>query len=95
MPRYIVKLADKYLEWSTVVDAPVTLGMSREAFQAYYLNLYGTKAKAELEERLERVDKKGLSARNGWTIEDLIRSNRAGPHETRMTEEEIIEAWCR
>jgi len=26
MPRYIIKLEDYYLEWSTVVDAPVTFG---------------------------------------------------------------------
>lgn len=40
MPRYIVKLErddrEWLLVWSTVVDAPVTRGMSREEFAEWY-----------------------------------------------------------
>jgi hypothetical protein len=40
MGRFICKFEDKddvyYLEWSTVVDAPVTFGMSLEEFKEYY-----------------------------------------------------------
>lgn len=54
MPRFIVKVApdrDAYLEWSTVVDAPVSVGV-RDAFVAEYG-----------EERVARADVAGTSAR--------------------------------
>ena len=45
MPRYILKIndgsKDYYLLWSTVVDAPVTQGMSLREFKKYYQSEYG------------------------------------------------------
>lgn len=53
MPRFIMKVApdrDAYIEWSTVVDAPVSIGT-----RAAYAAEHG-------EERLARTDTQGTSA---------------------------------
>lgn len=53
MPRFIIKVArdrDAYLEWSTVVEAPVAIG-SRAAFAAEHGEV-----------RLARTDRQGTSA---------------------------------
>lgn len=92
MPRYIVKLDDYYFEWSTVVDAPVTCGVDRETFIEEYLDRYPNDPRYMLDERLRRVDKTGTSM-FGITAEELISLNRAGPNETCLTKEQIIERY--
>lgn len=53
MPRYICKLQDGdtayYMEWSTVVDAPVTFGMTLEEFMEHYREEYGKRGLMEME----------------------------------------------
>ena len=54
MPRFIIKVSpdrDAYVEWSTVVDAPVSVG-NRAAYAAEHG-----------EDRLRRTDEAGTSAR--------------------------------
>jgi len=98
MGRYIVKLTDDgnewLLEWSTVVDAPVTRGMSRADFQAYIGREYGSQGLRELPERLARVDATGTSALDVPDVDSVISCNRAGPNETRLTRKQLIEAYC-
>lgn len=84
MPRYLVKLADDaYVEWSTVVDAPVSSVMTR--------------ADVLLDDpaRVMRCDANGHSAT--WfepqTVEQLVAGNRAGDGETELSVEEIIEQY--
>jgi hypothetical protein len=93
MPRYIVKLDDWYLEWSTIVDAPVTEGMSLDDFRAHYLRQYGLQGESQLFERLERVEKNGTSALDE-TLDGILSCNRAGPDEAELTKDEIIKAYC-
>jgi len=90
MPRYLCKLDDQYFEWSTIVDAPTTFGMTREEMEEYHREEYGVSADAELARRLARVDATGCSARDGTTVDDLIASNRAGPNESALTREELL-----
>lgn len=100
MPRYIVKLThegkDYYLDWSTIVDAPVTYGMSLEEFKAYYHDEYGRKeCELGLRERLERVEAKGTSARDACgSLTVLLRTNRAGDNEERLSKKAIIQKYC-
>ena len=101
MPRYICCFVDEknankeyYLEWSTIVDAPLTEGMSYDDFLAYYQNRYGTEGMHYLPERMERVKTTGTSAREE-TLDELISFNRAGKNETCFTKEQIIEWYCR
>jgi hypothetical protein len=98
MPRYIVKLndgnRDYYLEWSTVVDAPVTFGVSLEEFKQGYQEQYGTEGMRALAERLVRVEKKGTSDLLHGSVDELLQFNRAGKGETCLTKEQIIDAYC-
>lgn len=94
MPRYIVKLKNHYLEYSTIVDAPVTWGMPLEEFKKYYQQEYGLDGMRSLPERLERVEAKGTSSQLDDSAEDCLSCNRAGPDETELTVDEIYQAYC-
>jgi hypothetical protein len=98
MPSYICKFStsDKsyYLEWSTIVDAPVTYGMSLEEFKTFYYAEYGLHAMDELEERLRRVELTGTSSRMDSSLDSLIEFNRAGNGEKQLTKEQIIKRYC-
>jgi hypothetical protein len=98
MGRFIMKLHDStenkdlYFEWSTVVDSPVTVGMSLEEFKEYYKNEYGSQGMRELDERLKRVEEKGVSGHPPYdNLESFFNYNRAGENETLATKEEVIE----
>jgi len=99
MARYIVKLTDPksnvdyFLEWSTIVDAPVTYGMSEIEFREYYREYYGTSSDAILNGRLDRVNLTGISAVGG-TLNEVTRNNRAGENETNISLQEILENYC-
>jgi len=93
MPRYIVKLEDYYLEWSTVVDAPVTYGMPLEEFQEYYEKEYGRDGLRELGQRLRRTEETGCSA-HSMTADDLLECNHAGEDGKRISKDEIIKKYC-
>lgn len=66
MPSFIIKVKDEkfnkdyYMEWSTIVDAPVTYGMSLDEFKEYYKEQYGIKGMEGLEDRMTRVEEKAL-----------------------------------
>lgn len=99
MPRYIVKLTEEdkswYMEWSTVVDAPVTYGMSLENFKQYYKEMYGLSSLPELEQRLERCEAKGTSSMIDDDADEVISFNRAGKNETILTKQQIIDCYCK
>jgi hypothetical protein len=84
MGRYIAKLGDDaYCDWSTVVDAPVSWVVPRDSAVAEWG-----------EERVSRADRNGTSILDGYpagtTPEEIVRGNRAGPKESRLTVAEII-----
>ena len=100
MPKYIIKLRDDklsrdwYLEWSTIVDAPITFGMSREEFEHYYLVEYGEAGmRDDFSERMRRVEENGTSGPFG--LHSLLVANRAGTAEAHLGYEEIVERYCR
>lgn len=78
-----------FFEWSTICDAPRTYGITREEYEEFYRDQYGQTAMEFLPERLERAINNGTSSFH-YTLEQLIRSNRAGPKEERLTFEEVI-----
>ena len=94
MGKPIIKLGEYYLEWSSVVDAPVTFGMSLEDFKEYYRMMYGEQGMRGLDERLARVATKGTSDFADPDVEATISGNRAGPDEARLTQEEIFITYC-
>jgi hypothetical protein len=96
MPKFLVKLADnEYVEWSTVVDAPLTPIMDRE--QALEHSYRGIRGGREVErrvyaaERVDRTDRNNHSAL--WLdpepVEEIIAGNRAGEGETELTLEQL------
>jgi len=94
MPRFIVKLDQYYMEWSTIVDAPVTWGMTIDEFREYYRAEYGIAGMRDLDKRMARVEKNGTSAFDAMSAEDLISGNRAGPKETELAVHEVFQAYC-
>lgn len=97
MPHYIIKVdhkgTPKYLIWSTIVDAPITYGMTRGEFEQFYATQYGRRGIEDLPERLARCDENGCSSFDE-TLRQLIRGNRAGDKERTLTLDEIIVKYC-
>lgn len=91
----IIKLAGMYLIWSNVVDAPVTSGMSLNQFRSFYEDEYGLQGMLELDRRMQRVNAKGTSDMRDSNVDESIRFNRAGPNESILHREEIIEFYVR
>lgn len=100
MGRFIVKLTGSdetayFLEWSTIVDAPVTCGMSLNEFKDYYLKEHGRINFDGLQYRLQRVEAHGTSSMDtNETPHSIMAGNRAGPNETSLSDEEIFTAYC-
>lgn len=88
MPSWIVRLADQeYVEWSTVVDAPV----STIAARAEAIDRWG-------DERIERADEHVTSCTvpELWprNADEFIDLNRAGPDELSLTLDAIRERFA-
>lgn len=91
MPTYIIKHTlptgeDRYLAWSTIVDAPVTYGVTLQELRDYWQGEYGRRGLADLDRRLA----------NGGDPETLARvqpTNRAGVDETRLSIEQIVDYY--
>jgi hypothetical protein len=98
MGHSIIKLndgtRDYYLEYSGIVDAPLTYGMTLEEFKEYYRDEYGRDGFKRLEQRLSRVEEKGTSNYSDASVDDTILCNRAGKNETRLTKQQMIEMYC-
>lgn len=94
MGRYIIKIEDKYLEWSTVVDAPVTWGVDRKDFEKWYLREYGESCRDEFDRRMIRVEEKGTSSFMHDSLDEVLKGNRAGPGETSLSKDEIYQEYC-
>lgn len=92
MSRFIVRLRDHYMEWSTVSDAPTTKLMPLDRFLKWYRRTYSESGMKELPERMERVERTGTSAYHE-TAESVITGNRAGLGETALTLDEIYECY--
>jgi hypothetical protein len=94
MPRYAIRIDDYYLEWSTIVDAPISYGMSEEEYRKFFIEEYGRASGHQLEPRMQRIAQYGTSSRHGDTPEQLVVANRAGPDECELTLQEIKRAYC-
>lgn len=68
-----------WMEWSTIVDAPVTYPLGREEFVEWFRDEYGRVAAKQLLERMARAERTGTSSTSGTRKEDLIALNRARP----------------
>lgn len=100
MGRSIIKIHDDrdnkdyYMEWSSVVDAPVTWGLSLEEFKAHYKERYGTEGMRGLQDRLDEVEERGTSDYSA-SLNEYYAYNRAGENESCIDKEGILERYCR
>jgi len=87
---------DYYLEWSTIVDAPVTYGLILDEFKKYYKQEYGEQGMKELPERLKRVEENNIGAYPPFdNYSSYFEHNRAGENETTLNKEGILKKYCR
>lgn len=91
--RFDTKEGPRYLEYSTICDAPVTYGMTLAEFKKHYLREYGRTSERDFGERIKRVDAKGTSSHHHSSVADTIRNNRAGKDETRVTVEQLVDYY--
>ena len=96
MSRVIVKIEDYYLDWSSIVDSPVTFGMKFGDWMQYYKTEYGEISMTNFTHRMKRVEEHGTSYLVGGltSAEDFVQNNRAGPDEDCLTYDEIYKAYC-
>lgn len=110
MPRIVARFQTpdgwRYLEWSTVVDAPITFGMPLDEFEDWYRDEYGRdgveRFRDVLLSRFDRVvqDADGNLVMASTTsefkprVEDLVLRNRAGDDGTELTMEQIVDFFC-
>jgi len=93
MGRFIIKLKDKYLVWSTIVDAPVTRGMDEAELRAWNAKEYGVQAKGMgLDKSIEDCDKEGNNT--GQNVDGILSCNQAGPKGECLTMNEVYERFC-
>lgn len=92
MTRLIIQIKDRYFEWSTVVDAPITYGLTREELRKYYKEEYGNYGMRTFEEKMSRVDRYGTSLQ-GRSAQDVTRLNRAGPEGSPLSLHEIYNKY--
>ena len=93
MSKCIIKIKDKYFEWSTIVDAPVTYGMDKEELEEYIKSEYGNEGLRKLPERLKRIEEKGTSWVDFTNLEGTIEFNRAGENGKCISKKEIYEKY--
>ena len=93
MPRFLIQIEDKFFEWSTVVDAPVSYGMDMEELESYTKERYGEEGLKDLPQRLERVKKTGCSSHYPQSVDELIKGNRAGDNEKTLTKKQIYKKY--
>lgn len=94
MSEPIIKLGEHYLLWSSMTDRPSTWGMKLDEFVAWYKNEYGAYGLSKLPARLERVHQWGTSMMDGETPEQMVSLNRAGPNESWLAYDEIVNVYC-
>lgn len=98
MGRFLIRVdtdqGPRYLDYSTIVDAPITNGMTREECSAYLLEENGRRYEHEIEPSIARADAHGTSCRSATSATEAILCNRAGPNETKATLAEIVERYC-
>lgn len=68
--------------------------MTIDELQQYIKEELGQLGIEALPGRLKRVEKTGTSGYGYTSVDELIAANRAGPNETELTLEELIQEFC-
>jgi hypothetical protein len=102
MPRYIIKITDPidntdyFMEWSTIVDGPITYGCSLEEFKEYYKGEYGNHGMETFDLTINRVMKHGTSGHPHFnSFERLMDFNRLGENGEKTDLYGVLNKYCR
>ena len=93
MGNPIIKIKDKFFIWSTIVDSPVSEGLTLDELKHIIKLQHGKLGLRELDQRLKRVEMHGTSMYNE-TLFSTIFGNKAGEKEKELTADEIYERYC-
>ncbi|MNR71353.1 hypothetical protein D3C71_19680 [compost metagenome] len=90
----IVEFGGRYLNWSTISNAPLTGLMTETELRRFIARDEGYQGLKELPRRLERVKEFGTSSMLGETNKSLLESNAAGPNgRTVKTVKKMVELY--
>ena len=91
MAALIMHKDGAYNIYGTIADGPhFESALTLEQLTEVIGQEFGESGLRELPGRLERAHRTGCSHIAGWTLEDCIAGNRAGPNETSMSYEDFV-----
>ena len=91
MADFIIHHNGAYNIFGTIADAPhYESALTLEQLRLVMKDSYGEHGLRTLPERLERAHRTGCSHVGGWTLDECISGNRAGPGESSLPREEFI-----
>lgn len=86
----------KFMEWSTICDAPLSYFLDEKSFKEHIKENMLPRSSESYETqiiRMERAKVRGTSSFLHESFEDLVAHNRAGLNETTLTIEELWEQF--
>lgn len=89
MGRSICSKDGAFFVWSTEISAPITPGLSEDAFRAYYQAEYGKRGSEGLEQRMLRARERGTELQF-TNLKTLVQYNHLGPQYSSLSLEEIM-----
>jgi hypothetical protein len=91
MPRFAIKIKDRFFLWSTIVDAPISYATDKDGILSVMCREFPNQENA-VREHVERADLTGCGDMY-YSLDEVISGNRAGPDETELTIDEIYKAY--
>jgi hypothetical protein len=76
---------ERFLVWSSIVDAPISFPLTKDEFVEFLLEDARMRAREDAARMLARTS----------DLADVLCVNRAGPGESRLTEDEVMEFYVR
>jgi hypothetical protein len=93
MGKCVIKLDGKYMQYTTVSDSPCSPLLPEALFKRYWDAKYGFGSGFDYLIAMRDVElNKGCSA-HGYTVDEVLKNNRAGAKEKHMTKAQIIKAF--
>lgn len=95
MGKYVVRLEEeKFIRWSSVVDAPLSFIMTKAEMKAHLMEKDGNDEETA-DARIERADRIGTSAMDrNEEARVVISGNRAGPNGEELSLEQIVNMYA-
>jgi hypothetical protein len=86
--KHTVEGEDRYLVWSSVIDAPITYADTLASLRAYWKRDYGRVGLLDLDRQIAHRGEKWCR-----TVDEVVSCNKAGSGETQLTAEQIVQHY--